>query len=170
VYSGCRGEMRLVARRSCVDQRTGVHQSGDRHKLFCSQFLIQVAIYFDLPMEPGSIGLIKKHVVYHCIAAWHIITHFHIIVPWILIPVIFAFQIPILEPIVFDLASVQVSNVSMPCSVEGKEVLVTVQATMKNWNLAPPINYTNFNTKRHARKPNQLSFSNYSFASGARDT
>ena len=158
-----------MARRSCVDQRTGVHQSGDRHKLFCSQFLIQVAIYFDLPMEPGSTVLIKKHVVYHCIAAWHIITHFHIIVPWILIPVIFAFQIPILEPIVFDLASVQVSK--MPnCSAEGKEVLETVQDTIRNWTLAPPINYTNFNSKRHARKPSRLSFSNYSFASGARDT
>jgi hypothetical protein len=118
-------------------------------------------------MEPGSIVLIKKHVVYHCIAAWHIITHFHIIVPWILIPVIFAFQIPILEPIVFDLASIQVSK--MPKCNE-TEMLETVKGACRDWGLALPLNYKKFDSKRHARNPSRSSFSNYSFASGARHT
>ncbi len=75
-------------------------------------------------MDSGTLVLLRKHVVYLCIAAWHIITHFHIALPWVLVPVIFAFRVPYLEPTSFDLSTVLVSEVRM-CTDEGFRTLVS---------------------------------------------
>jgi hypothetical protein len=107
----------------------------------------------------GTTVHIKKHVVYLCIAAWHVVTHFHIIVPWILIPVIFAFRIPFVEPIAFDLASVQVTKMPKEfCSDAGFKTLVrNVQQSCQSWNINIPKDYTDWSnvslSKRHGYSP-----------------
>lgn len=104
-------------------------------------------------MEDGTVVLFKKHAVYICVAAWHIVTHFHIVVPWILIPVIFAFRVPYIEPFVADLASIQVSKIPN-CNQFGA-VVQNVQVSCELWGLAPPNNYdsiTMLDAKRQAMK------------------
>lgn len=104
-------------------------------------------------MEDGTVVLFKKHAVYICVAAWHIVTHFHIVVPWILIPVIFAFRVPYIEPFVEDLASIQVSKI--PNCNQFETVVQNVQTSCELWGLAPPKNYdvtTMLDAKRQARK------------------
>jgi hypothetical protein len=110
-------------------------------------------------MEPGTAVYYKKHVAYFCIAAWNILTHFHIIVPCILIPVIFAFRLPFVEPVAFDLASVHVTKMpNMYCSEDGFNRLVqNVQQSCQSWNINVPkdhkVNSKMFVSKRQVQSP-----------------
>jgi hypothetical protein len=129
--------------------------SSPKFVLFCKLFR---QLFFDFSssrstMEDGTVVLFKKHAVYICVAAWHIVTHFHIVVPWILIPVIFAFRVPYIEPFVADLASIQVSKIPN-CNQFGA-VVQNVQVSCELWGLAPPKNYdstTMLDAKRQAIK------------------
>ena len=64
---------------------------------------------------------------------------------------------PFLEPIAFDLASVQVAKMpQMYCNDAGFKVVVqNVQKSCQNWNINIPKNYTEnskmFNSKRRAQ-------------------
>jgi hypothetical protein len=106
-------------------------------------------------MDAGARVLIKKHVLYLGFATWHIITHFHIIVPWILVPLIFAFRLPFFEPMAIDLASVQVSKMPV-CTKEAFSSLVQeLQLSCGHRGIAPPQNFDTesknwFDDKRHA--------------------
>jgi hypothetical protein len=90
-------------------------------------------------MEAGTRTLITKHVLYLGFAAWHIITHFHVVVPWLLIPLIFAFRMPIFEPTVFNFATVMVANIP-DCTDEGiRTTLHSVVLSCSAWGIEPPL-------------------------------
>jgi hypothetical protein len=89
-------------------------------------------------MEAGTRTLIKKHAMYLSFAAWHIVTHFHVIVPWLLVPVIFAFRMPIFEPSEFNFATVKVANIphSFNCTEKGiRNLLIEVGQSYSTWDV-----------------------------------
>jgi hypothetical protein len=107
-------------------------------------------------MDAGARVLFKKHVLYLGFAIWHIITHFHIIVPWILVPLIFAFRLPFFEPMAIDLASVHVSKMPVCTEKAFSSLVQELQQSCELRGIAPPQNFDAksnnwFDEKRHAR-------------------
>ena len=103
-------------------------------------------------MDAGAGVLIKKHVLYIGFAAWHITTHFHIIVPWILVPLIFAFRLPFFEPMAIDLASVHVSKIPVCSQLAFSRVVRELQESCELRGIASPKKFDAkfFDQKRHA--------------------
>lgn len=117
-------------------------------------------------MDAGSLVLLRKHAVYLCIAAWRIITHFHIVVPWALVPVILAFRVPYIEPIEFDLKSVMVSKLPECTNYSFSTAVQKVRTSCADSKAEPPIEYNetthpkSFDPKRQAENvPAALFFS-----------
>ncbi len=128
-------------------------------------------------MDAGSLVLLRKHAVYLCIAAWRIITHFHIVVPWALVPLIFAFRVPYIEPTEFDLKSVLVSKVPQCSNVSFSDSVHIVRGLCEEWGITPPEEYDEtkypkmFDLKRQAKNASDsLPLADACGVSGARDT